>query len=162
MVFSSFPGACCSKAALPGPSPERTSAVRCRLWARGGQMWAIGSRPLAHGGSSHPESFHTAMVRLVCSHERRFPSLLLEPKYFPASRCTRAKSACSDSHPLPSPLHPDSLQRKPTCNCQAGAGKSLVTEAGLQGVSWSYSATTKPKTSSASRTESVWSNLKRY
>lgn len=72
--FSSFPGVCCSKAALPAPSPERTPAVRCRPWARGGQMCGIGSRPLrSRRLPSSPEPFHTAVVPLVCSHERCSP-----------------------------------------------------------------------------------------
>lgn len=74
MCFSCFPGVCCSKAALPGPFPERTSAVRCRLWARRGQMWGMGSQPLrSQRLPSPPEPFHTALVRLVCSQRVVFP-----------------------------------------------------------------------------------------
>lgn len=50
----------------------------CQVPAMGAGRTDVGNRVTASCSRrlpSHPESFHTAMVRLVCSHERRFPSL---------------------------------------------------------------------------------------
>ncbi|RLV99064.1 hypothetical protein DV515_00010129 [Chloebia gouldiae] len=70
------------KAALAGPFPERSAAVRCRPRARGGQMWGIRSRRLPSppdpsarpwGVRSDPTSAVSPLSSPLESHREMLP-----------------------------------------------------------------------------------------